>query len=239
MQAPMSKRNSRNGSGPRTTAGKSIASRNALRHGLAAITHRQAVRSTEIEQFARALCGDDSDAIIFAQAEQVAKNEMEQRAIRAQQVAVIERLREPYLVAFAKKDNTLQLAKGRFMEAWLAEREIAALVPKLLEKYKDQMSPTLKGDENVPEWILNAGGLVPICLKALLQEPDDIDEQTRELARKRIKERDCDEYEALQAAIDDLVRLDRYQRRAWSRQKRAIRQFIALRFDRNNRSSAA
>jgi hypothetical protein len=41
------------------------------------------------------------------------------------------------------------------------------------------------------------------------------------------------------AAIGDLIRLERYERRAWSRQKRAIREFIALRFDRNSRSSAA
>jgi hypothetical protein len=48
-----------------------------------------------------------------------------------------------------------------------------------------------------------------------------------------------DDYEALEAAVPDLIRLERYERRAWSRQKRAIREFVALHFDRNSRSSAA
>jgi hypothetical protein len=43
-------------------------------------------------------------------------------------------------------------------------------------------------------------------------------------ARKQIEERD--EYAALEAAIVDLIRLDRYQRRAWSRQKKAIRELL-------------
>ena len=172
--------------------------------------------------------GDDTDPALFAQGVKVAENEMELRAIRAQQVAVIERLREPHLVPFVKKDNTLQLGLGKFMEGWLAEWEIEARLPKLLEKYKDQMPPP------PPYW----DGFVPERLKELLEEPDYIDEETRERARKQIEKRDQieqrDEYVALEAAIGDLVRLDRYQRRAWARQKRAIRQFVALSVCRNS-----
>ena len=114
-------RNSSKACGPRTAAGKSDASRNALRHGLAAITHREPLPSLEIEEFARALCSDDTDPAAFAQAVKIAENEMALRAIRAQQVAVIERLRDPYLVPFVKKDNSLQLGMARYMEGWLAE----------------------------------------------------------------------------------------------------------------------
>ena len=64
------RRNSRKSCGPRTAAGKSIASRNALRHGLAAITHRQPVLGPEVKQFARVLCGDDNDPVLFTQAAQ-------------------------------------------------------------------------------------------------------------------------------------------------------------------------
>ena len=184
------RRNSRKSRGPRSAAGKSVASRNALRHGLAAITYRQSAPSVEIEELARALCGDDTDPALYAQAIKIAENEMELRAIRAQQVIVVERLRELYLVPFTKKDNTLQLAKGKFMEAWLAEWEIAVLVPKLLEKYKDQMPPPMEigeltppnNNEEIPEWmrmdwIRYADDIVPIRLKALLQEPDYIDDE--------------------------------------------------------------
>jgi hypothetical protein len=133
------RRNSRKSCGPRSAAGKLVASRNALRHGLAAITCRRSVPPGEIEQFARALCSGDSDPVLFAQAVKIANNEVALRAIRAQQVAVIERLREPYIVPFAKKDNSLTLGKARFMEGWLAEWEIEKRLPKVLEKYRDRM----------------------------------------------------------------------------------------------------
>jgi hypothetical protein len=74
--------------------------------------------------------------------------------------------------------------------------------------------------------------IVPVRLKALLQEPDNIDEQTIERARKQVKEREeiegRDEHQALEAAIPDLKRLVRYERRAWSRQKRALREFMRI-----------
>ena len=81
------------------------------------------------------------------------------------------------------------------------------------------------------EWLTLHGTIpeavvVPCVLDALLEEPDPIDEQIRERGRKQIEERD--EFEALEAAIGDLIRLDRYQRRAWSKQKRAIREFIRM-----------
>ena len=67
----------------------------------------------------------------------------------------------------------------------------------------------------------------------LLQGPETIEEEERalDLARQQIKERD--EFEALEQAAIDLLRLDRYERRAWSQQKRAIRAFINLRLMRD------
>jgi hypothetical protein len=45
---------------------------------------------------------------------------------------------------------------------------------------------------------------------------------------RQIEERD--EFEALQEALPDLKRLDRYERRAWSQQKRAMRNFLNIKF---------
>ncbi len=39
---------------------------------------------------------------------------------------------------------------------------------------------------------------------------------------------DRDEYDALRGAVPDIVRLARYERPAWSRQKRALRESIAI-----------
>ena len=123
---------------------------------------------------------------------------------------MVERLREPYEIALAKKDNSLDLALRRSMESWLAEWEIKKQLPAVLEKYREPM-----GSANVPapqdpapwtkELDLDAETLhfykvtdwarladwdmfVPIKLRARVEEAE-VDETIRELARKRLEER--------------------------------------------------
>ena len=243
------RRNSRNSSGPRSAAGKLIASRNALRHGLAALVHRQSAPSEEIDQMARKLCGGDKDQVVFAQAMEIAKNDMILRAVRAQKIAVIERMREPYVAPLCKKDNSLDLARARSMEGWLAYRELQSRLPEILEKYKDKMqrenppsqsaegpSDQSDGTTEVADVVL---GFIPLRLQLLLVEPETIDQRDRDLDRARQAIGEPNEYEALEAAILDLVRLDRYERRAWSARKRAVREFVKLLRQRHAVSSAA
>jgi hypothetical protein len=224
--------NSRNSCGPRTAAGKAKASCNAQRHGLAAITHRLPVPSGEIEQLARAICGDDKDPALFAQAISIAENELALRAVRERQVECVERLRETTAEPFAVGDNGIKLSKAIFRRAMLAREQILLLVPSFLEKYKDQ-TPANKSPPSPFD-------IVPLELKVLVQSPETIEEEKRalELARKQIKERD--EFEAFEQAAIDLIRLDRYERRAWSRQKCAIRALMNLKLmrDTNERWSA-
>jgi hypothetical protein len=213
------RQNSRRSSGPRSTAGARRASRNSLRHGLAAITHRPLAPTGDIERLARAICGQDDDPLLFNAAVTVAEKHFLRHAIREQQIAVVERLRDKTAIALAKGDNSLIVANAKFMEAWLANREIEARVPELLEKYKAQR-------------FSNIDNIVPIGLKALLKEtdPENLQQRALDLARKYIEELERDEFEAVEEAIPDLKRLDRYERRAWSRQKRAIREFMKLKF---------
>ena len=72
--------------------------------------------------------------------------------------------------------------------------------------------------------------MVPIRIKALLEEPaaTEQSELALKLARDHLQKQERDIYEALEEAAADLVRLDRYERRTWSRQKRAIRSFVNL-----------
>src|SRR6478672_472838 len=86
--------NGRKSRGPRTTAGKSTASRNALRHGLAAIGRRQPIETADLERLAKALCRNDDDPTLYKQAVVIASHELVLRAISAQQIAVVERLRD-------------------------------------------------------------------------------------------------------------------------------------------------
>lgn len=220
------RRNSRKSGGPRTATGKTNASRNAMRHGLAAIVHRQPAPTAEIERLARAICGDDNDPALFAQAVIIADNELVLRAISEQQVAVVERLRDITADPLAKGDNSLALARTRFERASLAYDTLASLLPHVTEKHKDEVIQLLKETKTeAADW---EGEIVPLYLKALLRRPESTGqgEGALELPTTQIKERD--EFEALEAAAPDLVRLDRYQRRAWSRQKRAIRNFIKI-----------
>jgi hypothetical protein len=52
--------NGRKSRGPRTTAGKSTDSRNALRHGLAAIGRRQPIETADLERLAK----DQAESVI-------------------------------------------------------------------------------------------------------------------------------------------------------------------------------
>jgi hypothetical protein len=234
------RQNSLKSCGPRSAAGKSVASRNALRHGLAALRHRKAVPSAEIEQFAHALCGNDSDPVMFAQAVKIAENKMLLQAIRKQQVAAVERLRERTAVAFARKDNSLEVAKLRSFESQQAEREIQARLPELFTKYKDKISALMERDvpawansyEAIMDWltdgIISEADIRPCIFTELVSETKPVDNQILEDARKQIEAGQRDEYEAFQTAVRDLVRLDHYESRVWSRQKRAIREFIRI-----------
>jgi len=95
------RRNGRKGRGPRTATGKLRSSRNALRHGFAATIHRQ-IPHSQIELFARTLCGNDHYPFLFEQALTVAENHMMLRLIEAQQLAVVERLWDRTETALAR-----------------------------------------------------------------------------------------------------------------------------------------
>jgi hypothetical protein len=185
-----SRNNGRRSSGLRTKAGKTRASRNALQHGLAAISHGESIPSGDIARLAKAICGDDSDPALLAQARVIAQNEMVLRAIREQQMAAVERLRDPTEIALTKRDNGLKLMKARSKQARRAEKQITRLLPKVLEKYRDRLGPD--------PYCGSTSDFVPLGLKVFLEEPDPLEEQrARDLARKQIEQQQRDEYQAL------------------------------------------
>ena len=168
----------RNSTGPRTIAGKLRSSYNALRHGLAG-DPRRLVPPGAAERLAGAICDGDEDPVLFTAALAIAENELVLDAIRRQKIIVIERLGETTSIALRKGDNSLTVAKARFLQAWLANREIGLLVPKVMKKYQDQLTPAFGGDD----------GVVPIRVKALLEESEPSEEEHQrllELARTEI-----------------------------------------------------
>lgn len=193
--------NARKSCGPRTAAGKGRVSRNALRHGLAAMKHVDPVRLRDIELMAKAMCADDTNPLLFEHALVLAESEMVLRCVRAEKVAAIERLRDVTAVPLAK-DNRIALAKAKMREldlAWAA-----------LEQIKVRFSAMTKDERTKLE--------------------EEYERQAAQPAPKPMLIKERDAFDAMREAVPDLDRLVRYERRAWSRRKRAFRNFMDIKF---------
>ena len=73
-----------------------------------------------------------------------------------------------------------------------------------------------------------------MIVEVLLDEEKSLENEILERARKEIEARQRDEHDAFRAATLDLVRFDRYECRAWSRQKRAIQEFMRIKAEVSN-----
>ena len=236
--------NSRTSCGPRSAAGKNKVSRNAMRHGLAALVHRQPAPSAEMDLLTNAICGGEQDPCLRKQAATIAETALVLRAVQAQKSALIERLKDRQTIALASGDNGLIRAKARHLQSERTFEHLSVLCASVLERNRDRLEPAVEGEAIQPNGCL-IGDFVPLQIK-LLDEYAEADDsmveayETRadrlDQAGKLLKERN--ERQAVLEALPDLVRLDRYERRAWARQKRAIRNFIRIQLDVGNRDLA-
>jgi type II secretory pathway predicted ATPase ExeA len=150
---------------------------------------------------AKAICNGNTDPLLFEQALVIAENEMVRRCARAEVIAMIERLRDITLKPLSR-DNSLARAKARFGQAKLRYRQLV--------QAKAKKIATTTGKEK--NW--------------LQEQKSEAAQSQATRMQKPIKSRD--EFDALRLAMPDLDRLARYERRAWSRQKRALREFIEI-----------
>jgi hypothetical protein len=108
----------------------------------------------------------------------------------------------------------------------LAEKLLVPLRQALLEKYKDVLGKDIH----------LRSGLIPLHLNAYLEEKaSELESEALKQPDVRFHSESCmkprDDLAAMQEAARDLVRLERYQRRAWSRLKSAIRRFLNLKLN--------
>jgi hypothetical protein len=153
---------------------------------------------------AKALCGNDARLLLFEPALAIAESEMVLRRVREQRVALIERLRDLTAIPLVKGDNGIELGKARLRELDTAWEELEQV------KAKFFAMPEAEQTELMLEY--------------------EYQESVSGSKSPAIEERD--EFEATQEAIPDLNRLARYERRAWSRRKRALRHFVDIKSSR-------
>jgi hypothetical protein len=196
--------NGRKSRGPRTRAGKARASRNARRHGLAAFhTNRAPAMLLQIEQMVDAICQGDHDPVLREQATFIAENQLWLSAVRAQRLAILERLRDPTAYPLAPG--------GRLARAKMRLRLCKRALPHLLA-IEDLMEKTMEAGLDPDSEPL------PPALKAAWRPP---------AAPAAFQGVERDGYEIMRAGLCDLVPLQRYEQRALARRKRAIRGFLA------------
>jgi hypothetical protein len=200
--------------GGRSSAGKTASNSNALRHGVAAINRRHPKYSAEIERRAEEYCNGDNDPLLMEQARIAAENDLILAHVRAARIASIERLRDPD--AFPYTD-----VKGSFARARAKIREAKLIYEQLVEaKAKAADAKDGAGGDGKPGPPSNSAGKEATSNGATgTQSPTIRPSEPRALR---------DECEAIALALPELKRLERYDRRAWSRRTRAMERFLAI-----------
>jgi len=84
------RRNARKSSGPKSSAGKWRASRNALKHGLAARVNRRSPNGSLLDKLAAEIAGKTDDARILECARAIAAAELELELVRRVRVGLID-----------------------------------------------------------------------------------------------------------------------------------------------------
>jgi hypothetical protein len=217
--------NARKSTGPRTSRGKSKASRNALRHGLATTALREPAVSSRIELMAKIIAGDNAAAAIYEQALIIAESEVIMLNVRAARIAAIER-RSTSAPSPRKSTGAVPAELILELEAIASGKLEPPTSPFNLstgaarhqesdEKYVEANSkignPSNPADKEPP------GPETISKVAALERAPDD-----REVAALR------DDLEAFRLALPELIKLERYERRALLRRRRAVRTLAEL-----------
>ena len=215
--------NGRKSRGPRTGAGKTRSSRNARRHGLAtAFNTKDPALSDQIKQLVDAICHGDDDPLLHEPAVAIAESQLWLSLIGQEKLAALERLRDP-------EEDALT---GRFSRRGIV-------------KIKAKLDLCFRIAEAADDQLIEVNELIEAAKRAGRDyEREPLPAHLEALwppaflkAYQDRKERD--EYQVLREGIRDLERLLRYEKRAWSRRKKAIRAFMAIKLTNQDRMEPA
>jgi hypothetical protein len=210
-----SRANGRKSRGPRTPAGKSNASRNALRHGLAAKTRQHPKSFAQIEAIAEAICNGAANPLLLEQALIIAENSFVLHCVQTEWIAAIERHRERTATPLATGDLGFGPAKARLEKAKFTYQMLSERAD------KDAAANSAASDNAVPASTASTDE-VHVRSNTVRKRAN------AEQARRVPPALERDEFDALRSAMPDLKRLERYRQRAWSRQRRAFGRFMEI-----------
>jgi hypothetical protein len=207
-QIAANRENAKKSTGPRTRRGKSRAGGNAVRHGLAAVNFGDSGISDQVQRLAKAICNDESDPFRYEQAVIIAESQILVARVRAARIAAIERSRkpgnaveQPLIPGFPTEEEQ----RGIFED--FASGELRK-VTKVITRMTAAIQAATKK---------HAAGL-PIASVPRTAEASDLAEG------QEVR----DNLEYLTRVLPELLNLERYEQRAMSRRRRAIRRFDML-----------
>ena len=196
--------NAQKSTGPRTGAGKLRSSRNVIRHGLAS---QQESASKEIAAIAEDLCRDDPFPYREHHALAIAEAQVSLERVRKARVATIERLRRFKEPPVGLVNTALSLIAAGDVKAIIALlRRIKAVNKELLKRMK-------AGERTLPKHGIVAEYFLEFCNLKVDRPPNSLPTRS--------------EIECVLRTLPELIRLERYERRALGRKRRAIRAFAA------------
>jgi hypothetical protein len=204
--------------GPRTGQGKSRSRGNALRHGFAAAHGYQEV-SEKVERLARELYKDDTDPFRLEQAIIIAESQILITRIRAARIAAIEHMRK------SPRPGEL-IPGGPTTEEWAA-------CMRDFRKGNFRRAMTLVDCSN-PKYEAFANVLLAGMTAKTARMRRQATREAERMIRARLEEtyrlapEEREDAECVRRALPDLLGLERYEKRALSRRKRAILRFDQL-----------
>jgi len=193
--------NGRKSRGPKTDLGKRRSSRNAFRHGLSTVSRFNPVHYEPIADIAQMICEGADDPDLIEAAWTIAECDVQHSLIEAEIVGIVGRFSDPAAVPATGRDKSLRLGRERFRQgkAMYASLEPETEPETETKKRRIRKLPRLSHFEFRCPW--------PVGVRF------DIERE---------------EIDAFEAAWPDIKRLLRYDRRAWSRRRRAVDAFIEI-----------
>jgi hypothetical protein len=209
-KADANRRNGRKSRGPRTAAGRERVSRNALRHGLDSAAFDQGSQPEKIERIARLIAGGGTGGIRYEQAVIIAESSMMLFRIRLYRVKAIERFRERLPSPFNAGSPLPQEIDG--LERHYRLGNVGAVRDIMRRWVKATVAGGKEFKASVKE--MRRGNLSRMIAFGATFEKGSAKPRT--------------DVECLLLALAEIQALERYERRALSRRRRAVRIFDEL-----------